>query len=284
MVFACLSQLLPKYGGVIMMRKPAVAYQFYPGEPEELERTVSSFEDREAAKEDAIAIIAPHAGYIYSGKVAGSVYSSARICDNVILLGPNHTGLGEAVSLMPSGSWEIPTGTTEINSDLAHMLIEESPLLSPDENAHLREHSLEVQLPFIHHFNPEVRIVPITIMHLNTGDCEELGRAIARVIKKYENEVLIVVSSDMNHYESDEVTRAKDKRALDRVLALDAEGLLKTTQDENITMCGVIPAAVAISAAKELGATSARLVDYATSGDTSGDYDHVVGYAGILIQ
>ncbi|MCP3676049.1 MAG: AmmeMemoRadiSam system protein B [Deltaproteobacteria bacterium] len=267
-----------------MIRKPAVAYQFYPGEPDELERTVSSFEDREAAKEDVIAIIVPHAGYIYSGKVAGSVYSSARICDNVILLGPNHTGLGEAVSIMPSGRWEIPTGTIEVNNNLARLLLDESPLLSSDEKAHLREHSLEVQLPFIHHFNRNVRIVPITIMHLNTDDCEELGRTIGRVIKEYENEVLIAVSSDMNHYESDEVTRAKDKRALDRLLALDAEGLLKTTEGENITMCGVIPAAVAISAAKELGATSARLVDYATSGDTSGDYGHVVGYAGVLIQ
>ncbi|MFQ5586711.1 MAG: AmmeMemoRadiSam system protein B [Thermodesulfobacteriota bacterium] len=267
-----------------MLRNPAVAYQFYPGEPAELEKTVTSFETGETPREDAIALIAPHAGYIYSGKVAGSVYSSVRICDNVILLGPNHTGLGEMVSLMPSGSWAIPTGTVDINSDLAHLLLEESHLFSPDENAHLREHSLEVQLPFVHHFNAEARIVPVTIMHLNAGDCEELGEAVARAIKKFDDEVLIAVSSDMNHYESDEVTRAKDKRALDRVLALDVEGLLKTTQDENISMCGVIPAAVAISAAKELGATSAKLVDYATSGDTSGDYDHVVGYAGIVIQ
>ncbi|MFQ5329287.1 MAG: AmmeMemoRadiSam system protein B [Thermodesulfobacteriota bacterium] len=267
-----------------MMRKPAVASQFYPGEAEELERTLSSFEDGEASREEAIAIIAPHAGYLYSGKVAGSLYSQVKICNDVILLGPNHTGLGEMVSLMPSGGWEIPTGTVDVNSELAHLLLEESPLLSPDEAAHLREHSLEVQLPFIHHFNREATIVPITIMRLDGKGCDELGKAVARAIKKYEDEVLIVVSSDMNHYESQEVTQLKDRKAIDRVLALDAAGLLQTTEEEEITMCGVIPAAVAISAARDLGAASARLVEYATSGDTSGDYDHVVGYAGVLIK
>jgi hypothetical protein len=267
-----------------MIRKPAVAHQFYPGEPAELEKTLISFEDKKASKEDAIAIIAPHAGYIYSGKVAGSIYSSVRICDNIILVGPNHTGLGEPVSIMSSGSWEIPAATLEINSELAQILLEESTILTDDESAHIQEHSLEVQLPFIHHFNPEARIVPITIMRLDYNSCEKLGKSIANAIRKYEGEVLIVVSSDMNHYESHEVTKKKDKKAIDRVLALDAEGLIRTTREEDISMCGVIPVAIAITASKELGASTANLVNYATSGDTSGDYTHVVGYAGIMIK
>ncbi|MEE9591317.1 MAG: AmmeMemoRadiSam system protein B [Thermodesulfobacteriota bacterium] len=267
-----------------MIRKPAVAYQFYPGDPTELEKALTSFEDKKAAKEDAIAIIAPHAGYIYSGKVAGSIYSSVRICDNIILIGPNHTGLGELVSIMSSGSWEIPSAKLEINSELANILLEESDILVDDVSAHTQEHSLEVQLPFIHHFNPEARIVPITIMHLDSNSYNKLGRSIAGAIKKYEGEVLIVVSSDMNHYEPHDVTKKKDKQAIDMVLALDAEGLIRTTREEDITMCGVIPAAVAIAASKELGASTANLVDYATSGDTSGDYAHVVGYAGIMIK
>ncbi len=267
-----------------MIRKPAVANQFYPGKRQILERTVESFVDNDAIVEDCLAMIAPHAGYIYSGKVAGSIYSSVNICDNIVLIGPNHTGLGEPAAIMTSGSWEIPTGNVEINEELSNILIEETSLLADDATAHIQEHSLEVQLPFIHHFNPEANIVPITMMHLSFEECVELGLAIAMGIKKYNEDTLIVVSSDMNHYESDETTKIKDNNAIDRILALDPKGLLDITEIENISMCGVIPAVIALVAANELGATEARLVDHATSGDTSGDYTQVVGYAGILIN
>lgn len=267
-----------------MLRRPAVAYQFYPGEPAALKKTVNSMVKENAPKGDALAIIAPHAGYIYSGKVAGSVYSAVNIPDNIILLGPNHTGLGERAAIMSSGEWEMPFGKVNINKELAHLLIEESHIFSDDQTAHLREHSLEVQLPFIHHFNKKAGIVPVTIMYLAYKECEELGKAVANVIHKYAGKVLIAVSSDMNHYESDVVTKKKDKMAIDKILALDPKGLLETVSEEDISMCGIIPATIALVAAKELGAKKAELVDYATSGDTSGDYAHVVGYAGILIK
>lgn len=276
-----------------MIRRPAVANQFYPGDPQTLEKTVRGMVDDNAVKEEAVAIIAPHAGYIYSGRVAGSVYSRVKIQYNIILLGPNHTGLGERVAVMAGGEWEMPFGKVAINQELAHLLIEESHIFSDDSTAHVREHSLEVQLPFIHHFNPKASIVPITIMHMTYDMCEELGKAIANAIRKYtcsrmslpgKDKVLIVVSSDMNHYESDTVTKKKDKKAIDKILALNPKGLMETVSDEDISMCGIIPAAIAIVAAKELGAKTAKLINYATSGDTSGDYAHVVGYAGILIK
>ncbi len=267
-----------------MIRRPAVANQFYPGNRTLLEDTVNSMVNDNLPKEDVLAIIAPHAGYIYSGKVAGSIYSVVRIPDNIILIGPNHTGLGEPAAVMSSGAWEIPTGVMDINVELAKILLEESEILIEDSYAHLQEHSLEVQLPFIHHFNPEARIVPITVMHLTYSRCLELGRSIAEAAERYEGEVLIVVSSDMNHYESHEVTKRKDEKAIDKIIALDAEGLLNVTEEENITMCGVIPAAVAIVASKEMGGIGAKLVEHVTSGETSGDYMRVVGYAGILIK
>lgn len=267
-----------------MIRKPAVAYQFYPGEPATLKQTVESMVKEKAVKEDAIALIAPHAGYIYSGKVAGSVYSSVKLPDNILLLGPNHTGLGERAAIMTQGEWEMPFGRMSVNHELAHLLIEESHIFSDDTTAHLGEHSLEVQLPFIRHFNPKASIVPATIMYLSYKECEELGKAVANAIRKYNGHVLIAVSSDMNHYESDVATRKKDKKAIDKILALSPKGLMETVSEENISMCGVIPATIALVAAKELGAKKAELIDYATSGDTSGDYAHVVGYAGILIK
>ncbi|MBI5286386.1 MAG: AmmeMemoRadiSam system protein B [Deltaproteobacteria bacterium] len=267
-----------------MIRKPTVAHQFYPGNPATLDRAVRSMVVEKRPKEDAIAIISPHAGYIYSGNVAGSIYSDVKLPDNIVLIGPNHTGLGERVALMDKGEWEMPFGRVKVNERLASIILEESDIFVADPVAHLREHSLEVQLPFIHIFNPEATIVPITVMHLNHPECEEAGQAIARAIKRYAEKVLIVVSSDMNHYESQEVTKRKDKKAIDKVLALDHKGLLRTVMDEDISMCGVIPATIALVASKELGAKEARLVSYATSGETSGDYQHVVGYAGILIK
>lgn len=267
-----------------MIRKPAVAYQFYPGEPAALKKNVESLAKAKTEKKDVVAMIAPHAGYVYSGKIAGSVYSRVKLPDNILLLGPNHTGLGEKVAIMSDGEWEMPFGRITINRDIAHLLFEESYLFSNDATAHLREHSLEVQLPFIYYFNPNAAIVPVTIMHLSYKECEEAGKAIANAIRKYREKVLMVVSSDMNHYESDAVTRKKDKKAIDKILALNPEGLMATVFRENISMCGIIPAVIALVAAKELGAERAELVDYATSGDTSGDYDNVVGYAGILIK
>ncbi|MBI5561137.1 MAG: AmmeMemoRadiSam system protein B [Deltaproteobacteria bacterium] len=267
-----------------MLRKACVANQFYPGNPGVLTKTVEDFLKSGRKKERAIGVISPHAGYIYSGKVAGSIFSSVEIPDNVILLGPNHTGLGERAAVMTEGKWETPLGKIRINEELAGLILHSSHLFSSDTLAHLGEHSLEVELPFLYLQNPNISIVPITVMPAGFTECEEMGKAVSEAVSSYKKDVLIVVSSDMNHYEADKTTREKDKLAIDKILALDGEGLLNITHSRGITMCGVIPATIAIIASNLLGAKGAKLVDYATSGDTSGDYDNVVGYAGILIK
>jgi AmmeMemoRadiSam system protein B len=265
------------------MRKPAVAFQFYPGDPTELEQSVSGFIE-EQNREEVLALIAPHAGYVYSGKVAGSVYSRVMIPDDVILLGPNHTGYGEAAAVMTSGNWEMPFGSVSINESLASILVQQSKLLTNNSLAHVQEHSLEVQLPFLHYINPNVKIVPITLMHLNYDHCVEIGLAIAKSLKKYPSKVILAVSSDMNHYESQEITKGKDKAAIEKVLEINPEALYHEVKEKGISMCGMIPATIALVACKELGAKEARLIKYATSGDVSGDYNQVVGYAGIVIK
>lgn len=267
-----------------MVRRPCVAGQFYPGDRASLENALNGYLKKESVKERALAVIAPHAGYIYSGPTAGEVYSRVVVPDRVILIGPNHTGAGKMVSVMTSGAWETPLGVVRVDEELSGLLMGLSPLLSPDTAAHLTEHSLEVQIPFLQSLNSNISIVPITVMRASYKDCVEIGGAVARAITGCRKEVLIVVSSDMNHYEPDKRTREKDRLAIEKVIALDAKGLLDVTASKNITMCGRIPAAIGIIAAKELGAQKAELVDYSTSGDISGDYGHVVGYAGILIK
>ena len=266
-----------------MVRSPAVAGQFYPANPSILEKEVSSY-TKEVKRENAIGVIAPHAGYIYSGKVAGSVYSRINIPKDVIIVGPNHTGLGEPEAVMCSGTWHMPGGDVEINTTLSESLIKNSKYLRDDHFAHLREHSIEVQIPFLQHFRKDLRIVPIAMMSMDYTICQDIAHAVARAVKGFKEPVLIVASSDMTHYESDKSAREKDKKAIDKVLALEPEELLKTVRDHRITMCGVIPATIMLLACKELGATKAELVDYATSAETSGDYDHVVGYAGMIVK
>ncbi len=265
-----------------MVRRPCVANQFYPGDPEGLREMVRGFVT-EGERERAIGVLSPHAGYVYSGMVAGLLFSKVHIPGDVVLLGPNHTGLGEVAALYPEGVWETPLGEVAINGDLASRILKEVPMIVEDRVAHLREHSLEVQLPFLQHFRPSVRIVPITFMHMGFNRCVEIGKALGRTLKGY-GEVLIVISSDMNHYESQEVTKRKDMDAIEEILHLDLEGLWKTVRDRDISMCGIIPALIGLQACVEMGATEARLVKHMTSGDVSGDYDHVVGYAGILIR
>jgi hypothetical protein len=265
-------------------RKAAVAGQFYPESESELRKAINGLLNKDTTEKlTARAIIAPHAGYIYSGQVAGDVYSSVHIPRNIILIGPNHTGLGERVAVSGVDSWTTPLGDVHVNSELRAALIQGSELCVLDNAAHEEEHSLEVQLPFIQVLNAEASIVPVTLAGLGIKDCEALGKSIAKVIKDFNKDVLIVVSSDMNHFDSDEVTRSKDKLAIEKVLSLDAPGLLSICATEDITMCGVIPSAVAIFAALELGAKEASLVSHDTSATASNDYDRTVGYAGFVI-
>lgn len=266
-----------------MTRKPVVAGKFYPGEKAALRAALEKHLSHSPV-EDAVVISAPHAGYMYSGDVAGSVYARVRVPERVFLIGPNHTGLGKRVSVWREGEWETPLGSLMVDEEAASRLTGGSKLFSADTEAHLFEHSLEVQLPFILARNQKARIVPITILRADEKECLEMGRALAKTISGLEGGSLIIASTDMSHYEEDGIARQKDRLAIERILALDAAGLLQVTSEEDISMCGAVPAAIAMAAAKELGATKAGLVKYATSGEVSGDLRQVVGYAGIIIS
>lgn len=267
-----------------MKRKPAVAGQFYPSSSGELTKQIKSCVETGVKKERAIGLVSPHAGIMYSGKVAGAVFSRITFPETFILIGPNHTGLGSPVSIMSSGTWEVPAGELQIDEDLANALKKRSGIFEENSLAHTMEHSLEVQLPFIVYFSSQVRIVPITMMTDSLDDCRLVGEVIADVINDAGYPVTIAASSDMSHYISDAAARARDRLAIDRIENLDPEGLYKTVRKEGITMCGVIPVTAMLYGAKKLGAEESSLVKYMTSGEVSGDTDYVVGYAGMIVK
>lgn len=267
-----------------MLREPAVAGRFYPADPAVLAADVKSYLLSPQHRAKAIGCIAPHAGYIYSGQVAGAVFSSVQIPQICIILCPNHTGRGHPLAVMDNGAWRTPLGKVEIDRPLARNLLESFPALTSDSAAHQFEHAIEVELPFLQVLRPDVRFVPIAVGTGRLLLLEQLGESIAQVIRESETEVLMIASSDMNHYEDDATTRVKDHKAIDQILALDPSGLHQTVINESISMCGFGPAVAMLTAAKRLGATRAELVEYATSGDVSGDRDSVVGYAGIVIS
>jgi MEMO1 family protein len=266
-----------------MIREPAVAGQFYPANRLALEREVRSFLGVSDGSLDATAVIAPHAGYMYSGSVAGSVYGAIKPPTRGIILGPNHTGFGTALSLYPDGEWKTPLGRVPIDPDLNARLRSACPQLSIDSAAHTGEHSLEVQVPFLQLMNPGFRFSAVCVGTADFKSLEELGHAVAQVVRSSLEKVLIVCSSDMNHFEPAEVGRKKDRLAIDRLLALDPSGLYQVVIENDISMCGFAPAVAVLTACKDLGASAARLIRYSNSGDVNGDYRRVVGYAGVVI-
>jgi AmmeMemoRadiSam system protein B len=267
------------------VRTPAVAGRFYPGRAEELLRDIREYTSPvKTGRIAAIGCVAPHAGYIYSGGVAGAVYSRLEIPERCVILCPNHTGKGRPLAVMANTTWQTPLGEVAADAELGARLLRRFPALQEDSAAHRAEHAIEVQLPFLQAQQPELNMVPIAIGTSDFGVLRGLGEALADVIGDREEKVLIVASSDMNHYESDAITRVKDHKAIERVLAMDARGLWEVVMNEDISMCGFGPTIVMLTAAKLLGATSAKLVKYATSGDVSGDYESVVGYAGITVE
>ncbi len=265
-------------------RPPAVAGQFYPGKPERLLHDIREYTAPSAAKFHALGCVVPHAGYMYSGPVAGALYAALELPRRFVILCPNHTGVGAPLAIMSSGSWVTPLGEVPINSALAETLKTKFPLLSEDETAHRSEHALEVQLPFLQSLVKDFTFIPIVVGTGRLDVLQALGKVIADTIQESAETTLVIASSDMNHYENDSVTRVKDQRAIDRVLALDPTGLHEIVQREHISMCGFGPAVAMLTAAKKLGATRAELVKYGTSGDISGDRDYVVGYAGIAVM
>ena len=271
-----------------ILRHPAVAGRFYPRDPDDLRTQAHGYLSQSISgaveRVKAIGCIAPHAGYMYSGHVAGAVFARIEIPKLCVVLCPNHTGMGRALAIMCQGSWETPLGEVPIDAQFANALRQRFPALQDDSSAHRAEHAAEVELPFLQLQQPDLRFVPIA---LGTGQfeaLEQLGTALGEVISQEKERVLMVASSDMNHYESDTVTRVKDQRAIERILTLDARGLYDVVTQQDISMCGFGPAVAMLTAARQLGAKSAELVKYATSGDISGDRDMVVGYAGVIVS
>jgi AmmeMemoRadiSam system protein B len=263
-----------------MDREPAVAGRFYTDRPDALRREVDAFLQAGGERVRAKGIVAPHAGYVYSGAIAGAVYARVEVPARVVVLGPNHTGRGEEVALWPDGSWLLPTGDVPIDPALTAALAA-CPLVETDAEAHLLEHSIEVQLPFLARARPDVAIAALCLGRLRFLDCEALGKAVGRAAAAAG--ALVVASSDMSHYVPAAEANEKDHRALERILALDPEGLYSVVHRERISMCGIIPATVMLVAALEQGATRAELVRYGSSGDVTGDTRQVVGYAGVLV-
>jgi len=263
------------------VRTPAVAGRFYPRSAEELGALVAELVAGGQGAEDMIACVSPHAGYVYSGRVAGLLFGHLRVPRRVVVLGPNHTGLGPDVAVAPHEAWQTPLGEVPVDRELGALLCAELPAAQLEATAHWREHSIEVQLPFLQHCQPELRVLPVCLRHLSFAACLALGEALARAVVRAGEPVGLVASSDMTHYEPDDRARERDRAAIDAALTMDPRALYDTVHALEISMCGVIPATVVLAAARSLGATGAHLVAYATSGDASGDRQQVVGYAGI---
>jgi len=247
---------------------------------------ISSLENKSAEKDNVIGAVLPHAGYIYSGQVAVETVSGINIKENLILIGPNHTGLGALYSIMTQGAWQTPLGEIKINEELAGLILEKSGCLENDDLAHLSEHSLEVEIPIIQYFRSDFKIVPITIMGADKNCLSRIAQAIAAAVKEkgLSESTLIIASSDMTHYETKDSALKKDNLAIEAITALNEEKLASLIGEYDISMCGFLPVTVLIESAKALGAKSAKLIKYQTSGDATGDYESVVGYAGITIK
>lgn len=267
-------------------RQPAVAGQFYTNDPEALHTEVQGYLDQAQSKNTAHTILAmaPHAGYYYSGVIAGVTLGQANLGETVLLLGPNHTGLGKHFAVWPDGRWLYPGGALKVDAELAALLCEKEPLLTPDTLAHQREHSLEVMVPFLAALNPQTRIVPICISHPSLDTLLGVGKAIGRVLRGFPRSVSILVSSDMSHFVHHELAKEQDTQALEPALHLDAVRFYETVRGNNISMCGVLPMTVGIAAAVELGASESEITGYATSGQINGEMRRVVGYAGMLVS
>ena len=230
---------------------------------------------------EIVAIVVPHAGYYYSGPVAAHAYNELAddgVPDTAVILGPNHTGYGYPVSVWVGAVWNTPFGEVEINEALARRLLGE--VIEADETAHIHEHSIEVQLPWLQHLYESVRIVPIAMLAQDI----ETARAVGKAISRSDDNLIVIASSDFTHYEPHNIAMEKDGSVIEAIVNLDEEELYERCERLNCTMCGYGPVASAIVAAKEMEAKRVSLLKYATSGDTSGDFSQVVGYGSIVIR
>ena len=266
-----------------MIREPFVAGQFYPRTEDSLRKMLSKLIDASSEKQEAKAIIMPHAGYEYSGHVAGATASRVEIKKTIIILGTNHSGAGKRFGIMTKGSWSTPLGEIRIDAEIAGSILKSSDLIEEDSLSHISEHSIEVELPFFQYLRPDVRIVPISVSRGRIEEYQSLGKDIAEGYKKIGRAALFAASTDLTHHEPREAAEKKDGLAIDAILSLDEERLYTVVEKNNISMCGAAPTCALISICKNLGASRSELVKYQTSGDASGDYSSVVGYAGFVI-
>jgi len=269
-----------------MLRLPAVAGRFYPSDPKELTILVREYSQPDSKHQtiQVKACLVPHAGYIYSGHVAGAVFARMTLPTRIIVLGVRHYPRGEPAAILSNGAWRTPLGDAPIDASLAEELRGACPLLREDGVAHSAEHSLEVQIPFLQVLAPGFTFVPVALGTVQFEWLVSVGEAIARVIGNSKESTLLLTTSDLNHYEDDTTTRSKDCKAIDRLLALDPQGLYDTCRNEEISMCGLGPAVAMLTALNSLGAQKSELVKYATSADVSGDHTQVVGYAGMIFS
>ncbi|MEM3436928.1 MAG: AmmeMemoRadiSam system protein B [Nitrososphaerales archaeon] len=278
------------------LRRPAVAGIFYPSNYDELKASIEeSFLHELGPRKkppsneiisEKVVLISPHAGYMYSGPVAAHGYyacSYLKSVELVVIAGPNHHGIGSGVATVREGVWETPLGRVEVDANLAKRLVELSGIVDFDDSAHMREHSIEVQIPFLQYiFHEKIRILPISMMLQDMRTAIDVGKAIANCVK--DKKFLLIASSDFTHYEPQEVALRKDSEAIKAILQMDVPKLYNVIENLDVTMCGYGPVAAIITAAKELNITNGKLLKYATSGDITGDYNSVVGYASILFQ
>ncbi len=267
-----------------MIRQPAVAGSFYAGTKERLRLQIEDLLPRDVRQGAAIGVVAPHAGYMYSGRVAGAVYARVSFPDTVVILGPNHTGLGAGAAIMTYGRWDTPLGSVPIDADLGKAILSNASVLEEDHLGHLREHSIEVHLPFLQYFGQPFSFVPICLFSHEYAACQNVGQAVGAAVRQTGKRVLLVASTDMSHYISRDEASAKDRKAIDAILALDPEGLHRVVRREGISMCGFHPTGAMLVAAKALGASSAELVMYADSGEVTKSVEEVVAYAGLIIR
>ncbi|MCP4228619.1 MAG: AmmeMemoRadiSam system protein B [bacterium] len=264
----------------MIIREPIVAGSFYPASREALSKLAADYASGTAAASEGYGGLAPHAGYVYSGATAGKLFSSLKLADTVILLGPKHNYAGAEYAVWESGAWETPLGAVDIAEDIAaEILTHDSPLIA-DQSAHLPEHSLEVLLPFIQTVKPDAKIVPIAVGPMNENARLRMASAIAKTLAE-RGDCSIIISSDMSHYVSAHVAERLDNLAIEQMAAMNPAGLITTVKDNHISMCGVWSAALGMTIMTELGASEGELVHYTNSGEVSGDFGHVVGYAAI---
>jgi len=266
-----------------MVRHPVVAGAFYPGGKMQLEQELAEMIQPIEPRRSVIGLISPHAGYIYSGFCAGKGFGQIIIPDTVIIIGVNHHGIGQPYAVDGHDAWHTPLGRVEIDSGLRDRLTKDSEIFVVDSSAGSREHSLEVQVPFIQYINPGAKILPITISSVNISTLIKGGREIAALINEFKN-ILMVASTDMSHYISAERAKLQDQKAIHKILQMDPEGLFNVVASERISMCGVSPTTMMLAAALCCNAQKSEIIDYTHSGVVSGDNDQVVGYLSMVVH